>query len=226
MSSQPTLWVPSRRQFLSQCAAGLATFSAAGAFAEELLRTEQMTEGPFYPDKLPLDTDNDLLILTDSTTPGIGEVTHLSGRVLTANGSPVRNALVEIWQVDGNGAYLHSRSGNAEKRDANFQGYGRFLTDSTGAYYFRTIKPIPYPGRTPHIHVAVNLRGKRVLTSQILIDGHPQNERDGLYRRISEEKRPSILSQFKPVSGSIVPQWNASFDLVLGHTPDDETHTG
>ena len=69
-------------------------------------------EGPFYPDKLPLDTDNDLLIINDGITPAVGEITHLTGRILDAKGNPVRNALVEIWQCDSNGAYLHTGSDN------------------------------------------------------------------------------------------------------------------
>ena len=123
-----------------------------GVFAEELERrppTPRLTEGPFYPDRLPLDTDNDLLVIHDAITPAVGEVTHLGGRILDAYGDPVRNALVEIWQVDHNGAYIHSGSANANQRDANFQGYGRFLTGSRGEYYFRTVKPVTYPGRVP-----------------------------------------------------------------------------
>ena len=69
-----------------------------GVFAEELARTPAMTEGPFYPDRLPLDTDNDLVIIGNSTTPAVGEITHLSGRVLSPNGSPLNNLVVEIWQ--------------------------------------------------------------------------------------------------------------------------------
>ena len=101
-----------------------------------------MAEGPFYPDKLPLDTDNDLLILNDAITPAVGKVTHLNGRVLTTAGTPVAGAFVEIWQVDNVGVYLHSRSAGAEKRDTNFQGYGRFLTNRKSEYYFRTIQPV------------------------------------------------------------------------------------
>src|SRR5881397_3991935 len=126
-----------RRAFVGGIALGAVAFTAPGAFAEELVRTPAQTEGPFYPDKLPLDTDNDLLIVNDSITPAVGEVTHLGGRILDARGEPVRNALVEIWQVDGHGVYLHSESGSRKDRDANFQGFGRFLTGSTGEYYFR-----------------------------------------------------------------------------------------
>ncbi|MCL4141724.1 UNVERIFIED_CONTAM: hypothetical protein GTU68_042386 [Idotea baltica] len=169
---------------------------------------------------MPLDTDNDLLLINDSINPGIGEVTHLSGRILTANGSPVRNAVVEIWQVDGRGVYLHTKSSDAEKRDANFQGFGRFLTDSKGQYYFRTVKPVPYPGRTPHIHFAINQGGKRVLTTQMLIKGNPQNEKDGLFKRVKDKrKRDTLLADFKPLAGSAVGELQVNFDVVLGITP-------
>jgi len=85
-------------------------------------------------------------------------VRRLGGRILDRSGEPLRNATVEIWQCDANGAYLHSGTGNAAKRDGNFQGFGRFVTGSTGEYVFRTIKPVPYPGRTPHVHFAVKQR--------------------------------------------------------------------
>jgi protocatechuate 3,4-dioxygenase beta subunit len=180
-----------------------------------------MTEGPFYPDKLPLDTDNDLLRINDKATSAIGEITHLSGRILSASGLPVRNAVVEIWQCDQNGAYIHSKSGNAAKRDGNFQGYGRFLTDAKGQYYFRTIKPVPYPGRTPHIHFAITRGGKRVLTTQMLIKGHPGNERDGIFRTITDPKlRAAVMTEFKPMPGSRVGELTADFDLVLEVTPE------
>src|SRR5215218_9609657 len=114
----------SRRQFLSRTLTGAAAFATVAvlpkwAFAEELVRTPRQTEGPFYPDHLPLDTDNDLLIINETTTPAIGQITHLTGRILDANGEPVRNALVEIWQADGNGVYVHSESGNGDRRDKN-----------------------------------------------------------------------------------------------------------
>src|SRR5436190_15403964 len=127
-----------RRQFINRLGLSAGLFAVPGAFAGELVRTPKQTEGPFYPDHLPLDTDNDLIIVNDSLSPAIGEITHLSGRVLDGRGDPLRNALVEIWQVDNNGVYLHSRDNHAA-RDKNFQGFGRFLTGSTGEYYFRTI---------------------------------------------------------------------------------------
>lgn len=209
-----------RRRFLGGLAVGAAAFTTPGLFAEELVRTPAQTEGPFYPDKLPLDTDNDLLIVNDKLTPAVGEITHLTGRILDLKGEPIKNALVEIWQVDNHGAYLHSGSGNREKADANFQGFGRFLTGSSGAYYFRTIKPVPYPGRTPHIHVAVKLKGKKEFVTQCYVKGEPRNERDGIYNSVRDAKaRNSITIDFAPLKESKIGELAAQFDIVLGFTP-------
>src|SRR6266436_404882 len=149
---------PSRRMFLGAFALGAAAFTTRGLFAEELTRikTPRQTEGPFYPDRLPLDTDNDLLIINDAITPAVGDVTHLSGRLLDAKGDPLRNAVIEIWQCDRDGTYLKQYTRDGDKFDTNFQGYGRFLTASTGEFYFRTIKPVPYRGRpAAHIHARI-----------------------------------------------------------------------
>jgi protocatechuate 3,4-dioxygenase beta subunit len=219
--------LPTRRRFLrgitlGALAAGVpGFFSVPGLFAEELTRTPRQTEGPFYPDRLPLDTDNDLLIINDSITPAVGEITHLSGRILDPKGNPIRNALVEIWQVDNNGAYLHSRSSNAKARDKNFQGFGRFLTGTSGEYYFRTIKPVPYPGRTRHIHFAIKMKGRDKWTTQCYVKGDPGNERDGILRSLRDPKeRAAVLVDFAPLKGSRVGELTARFDIVLGVTPD------
>jgi protocatechuate 3,4-dioxygenase, beta subunit len=215
----------SRRSFLGDGARGLAGLGLAslvplpGLFAEQLALTPRQTEGPFYPDRLPLDTDNDLLVLNDSLTPAIGTVTHLGGRILDATGSPIRNALVEIWQVDGHGVYLHSADTHAA-RERNFQGFGRFLTGSTGEYYFRTLKPVPYPGRTPHIHFAVKMKGRDKWTTQCYVKGEAQNERDGILRNIRDPKaRESVIVDFAPVKGSPIGEVSARFEIVMGFTP-------
>ena len=220
MSEQTTHFT--RRHFLGTAAFGSLALSAAGAFAEELARTPPQGEGPFYPDRLPLDTDNDLIVINDGITPAVGEITHLSGRILDEGGEPIRGALVEIWQCDNNGAYLHTRSANRDKRDRNFQGFGRFLTGSNGQYYFRTIKPVTYPGRTPHIHIAVSKNGKRIFTSQILVKGEARNERDGVFRRLREQTdRDTILADFKPIKDSRFGELAADFNVVLGHTAQE-----
>lgn len=211
-----------RRAFFTRFAAlGATAWLTPGAFADELVRTPPQTEGPFYPDRLPLDTDNDLLVLNDALTPAVGEITYVSGRILDAKGDPVRDAVVEIWQCDAHGAYLHKGSDNRAKADRNFQGFGRFLTGSSGEYLFRTIKPVPYPGRTPHIHYKVRKRGKELLTTQCYIQGHPGNERDGVYRGIRDPKaRASVTVPFRPIDGARAGELAARFDIVLGLTPE------
>ena len=218
-----------RRELLRATAVAGCLYSVRGLFAEELA-TPSMTEGPFYPDKLPLDTDNDLLILNDSLTPAVGEITYLSGRVLSAAGEPMRNAFVEIWQVDHLGSYLHT-NGRVEKGvDSNFQGYGRFLTNANGEYFFRTIKPVRYQAgstyRAPHIHVAVSRNGQRLLTTQMLIAGDPDNDQDGVLRGLRDPKvRERVLVPFKPLEGSKLGELTAHFEIVLGVTPEDDDGT-
>ena len=188
--TRPELPCVDRRVFLGRLTAGVASLSgwatmytARGAFAEELALTPARTEGPFYPDRLPLDTDNDLILIKDSITPAVGEITHLTGRILDASGSPIRDATIEIWQCDANQVYLHTGDSDSKKdqQDKHFQGFGRFTTGSTGEYRFRTIKPVPYPGRpAPHIHFKVKKGDRELLTSQINIAGHPGNKVDGV----------------------------------------------
>jgi protocatechuate 3,4-dioxygenase beta subunit len=217
------LLLPDRRLFLGTMAFGAAAFLTPGLFADELTKTPAQTEGPFYPNKLPLDTDNDLLIINDGITPAVGEITHLGGRVLDSKGNPVRNALVEIWQVDGKGVYLHTDSANRKEGDKNFQGFGRFLTGSTGEYYFRTVKPVPYPGRTPHIHFKIKKGGKELLVTQCYIKGHPGNEKDGILRSIKDPKaREAIIIDFTPIKESRIGELAAKFDIVLGFTPENK----
>ena len=218
----PSYFGPNRRQFLSALTLGSAGLFAPGAFAEELLRTASVEEGPFYPDKLPLDTDNDLLIVNDSLNPAIGEVAHLSGRLLDGRGDPIKNALIEIWQVDSKGVYLRDRPSHPGKYDANFQGFGRLLTGSTGEYYFRTIKPLAYSGRpAPHVHFAVKMKGRDKWTTQLFVKGDPGNTRDRIYQDIRDPKaKESVTVEFVPVKSSRVGEVSAKFDIVLGYTPE------
>jgi len=222
-----TIHRPNRRLFLGTLALGAAAFTARGAFAEALMQTPPLTEGPFYPDRLPLDTDNDLIIINDSLTPAVGEITHLTGRVLDASGSPVRNVTVEIWQCDAKQVYLHTADSvpKAAQRDGNFQGFGRFTTASAGEYRFRTIKPVPYPGRpAPHIHVKVKRGDRELLTTQMMIAGHPGNKVDGVARGAGGLIESELLMvDFKPIPDSKTGELSARFDIVLGRTPDDRS---
>ena len=207
-----------RRSFLSTA----PFFLTPGLMAETLTLTPKQTEGPFYPDKMPLDTDNDLIIINDALTPAVGTVAYLSGQVMDIKGNPIRNALVEIWQVDNNGIYLHSRGGRREKLDSNFQGYGKFLTDSKGRYSFRTLKPSPYSGRTPHIHMAISAKGQRKLTTQCYVKGEPRNKKDFILKRVKgERERNSLIIPFNPLPNSKVGEVSAQFNIVLGSTPEN-----
>lgn len=212
-----------RRDFLRRsAAAATALWSVPGAFAEALLQTPSQTEGPFYPDSLPLDTDNDLLIINDATTPAIGEITWLGGRILGPDGQPIRNALVEIWQCDSTGVYRHAGSGgDVAKKDKNFQSFGRFLTGTSGEYVFRTIKPVPYPGRAPHIHFAVKMKGREKWTTQCYVKDHPGNAKDGIWKNLGSEKHQAAVTvPFSPITGSKTGELSAKFDIVMGYTPE------
>jgi protocatechuate 3,4-dioxygenase beta subunit len=209
---------PNRRRFLQTSAWGAALFATPGLFAEQLAETSPVGEGPFYPDELPLDTDNDLLLINDAITPAVGEVTHLTGRVLTTTGQPMRNAFVEIWQCDANGVYHHpgDRRGPA---DPNFQGFGHTVAGQDGAYRFRTIVPVAYPGRTPHIHVKVLGAEVEALTTQMYVAGNPDNLRDGLYRRLGRAAELVTVELQPDGEGR-----RALFDIVLG--PDGIPNSG
>jgi protocatechuate 3,4-dioxygenase beta subunit len=214
--------ISTRRQFIRGATLSAATLAAPGAFAQALA-TATTGDGPYYPDRLPLDTDNDLLILNDSLRPAVGEITHFTGRLFAESGAPVRSAVIEIWQSDVNGSYIHTQGRNDGKLDANFQGYGRFLTDAEGRYYFRTIKPTPYTlqgqFRAPHIHVAVSKAGKRIMATQALVRGHEANERDLITQRIRDPQLlETLLVDYRPLPGSTLGELTASFDIRLGRT--------
>ena len=217
--------ISTRRQFLHGVTIGAATLAAPGAFAQALA-TAVTGDGPYYPDRLPLDTDNDLLIVNDRLTPAVGEIAHFTGRLFAESGAPVRNAFIEIWQSDVNGSYIHTDGRNDGKIDANFQGYGRFLTDSEGRYYFRTIKPVPYTlqgqFRAPHIHVAVSKAGKRIMATQALVKGHEANARDLITQRIKDpEVLETLMVEYRPLPGSTLGELTGNFDIRLGTTAQE-----
>ena len=215
-----------RRQMLTTSFAFAASlYTTKGLFAD-LLSSPGLTEGPFYPDHLPLDLDNDLIVIDNSTTPAVGTITQLSGRVLDTKGDPIKGLTVEIWQCDANEVYLHSRDSGPKKKqqDANFQGFGRFETSSAGEYRFRTIKPVPYPGRpAPHIHFKVKRGDRELLTTQLMIRGHEGNKRDGIFSQAGDAiDQELIQADFLPIPDSKIGEHYAKFDIVLGRTPEDK----
>src|SRR5262249_7665237 len=155
----------------------------------------------------------------------VGEITHLTGRVLSTSGEPIANAVIEIWQCDANAVYLHTSDSSRKRaqQDKNFQGFGRFTTGSKGTYRFRTIKPVPYPGRpAPHVHFKVKKGERELLTSQIFIAGHPGNKRDGVFRGLRDPlDRELVMVDFKPIKESKIGELSAQLDIVVGLTPAD-----
>ena len=95
------------------------------------------------------------------------------------------------------------------------------MTDVNGNYYFRTIKPVPYGRRTPHIHFAVSMNGKRLLTTQLLVKGHKMNANDGVIRRLDEKGRKLVVTEFKRMPKSKLGELIAEWDLVIGRTPGE-----
>ena len=188
---------------------GLAILPVSGMAA---VRTPSSTEGPFYPvgDMRFDDVDNDLVKIDGQVQAAGGEIVRLQGRVSDTDGQPISGALVEIWQCDVNGRYLH-RGDSGGPRDPGFQGFGQSLTDADGSYWFRTIKPVPYTGRTPHIHAKVWVDGYDRLTTQFYLRDHPHNARDWLYRNLPSGRRESVLMQFKDIGAEPV----ATVDLVV-----------
>ena len=171
---------------------GLAVLPVAGMAATS--PTPSASEGPFYPagNMRFRDTDNNLVKIDGRVEQAGGEIIELSGRVLDRSGKPIEGARVEIWQCDVNGRYLHRADRGAGERDSGFQGFGHDVTGASGEYAFRTIKPVPYGGRTPHIHVKVLVANQERLTTQFYLAQHPQNSRDWLYRRIPRERLPQV----------------------------------
>lgn len=178
---------------------------APGARAQPSVLTPQMTEGPFYPDA-PAEYDNDLVKVRGARTQAIGKVLHLSGQVWRSEAGrpvPASGALVEIWQCDANQRYHHPGHSDGPPPDGGFQGYGRTVADAQGRYRFRTIRPVAYNQplwgrammRTPHIHFAVSMAGRRRLTTQMFVEGEPLNERDSILRNMRDPaRRRSVLA--------------------------------
>ncbi len=186
--------------------------------AEHLLRTPSQSEGPFYPESWKGDVDNDLVTVKGAAAQSMGQVLHLTGKVFDVSGYPIASALIEIWQCDTHGIYRHSEDESpTQKHDQGFQGYGRVLTDEMGRYSFRTIKPVPYPGRTPHIHFRVKVRNRPVLTTQMYIFGEPENARDVLLNDIRNKKRrDSLIVKLSPADRLEVNALGGMFNIVLG----------
>lgn len=191
---------PSRRGFVAGTL-GTLGLSALGGPALATGPTPSAMEGPFYPTP-PMrraDVDNDLVRVIGMVEEAGGEVVRLTGRITDRDGAPLSGHRIEIWQCDMNGKYLHPGDRQAVTFDAAFQGFGHDITNAYGRYAFRTIKPVSYPGRTPHIHVKVFEGAREIPTTQFYIAGHPANTADRLFNRMTEAEAAAVSMVFTAV---------------------------
>ena len=200
--------LPNRRQVAAALVALPAIWTGLRAQpAAARQPTPRQTEGPFYPVNLPKDSDFDLL-RNGSQAYTRGQPAWVEGSVTDLQGKPLSGAQVEIWQCDEAGHYHHP--GDGGKADPAFQGFGRVTVGADGRYRFRTIRPVAYSGRTPHIHVKVKLASRELLTTQLYVAGDPHNERDFLWRNLGD-RRELLTVAFRPGSDGL----QASFPIVV-----------
>jgi protocatechuate 3,4-dioxygenase beta subunit len=186
---------------------------AGGAWAASLAPTPEQTPGPFYPSVLPEDRDADLVVIKGRDGRAQGTVLLLNGRVTDTDGNPVGDALVEIWQADSYGRYLPPKDGAPGRRDANFQGYGQSRTDATGTYRFRTIRPVPYESRPPHVHFQITHPRFRPLVTQMYVVGEPGREDPASFG--GPRTRDALSVTLRPTDGAEAGALAARFDIVI-----------
>ncbi|MEM9229991.1 MAG: protocatechuate 3,4-dioxygenase [Pseudomonadota bacterium] len=207
---------PTRRWLLGGLVVG--GVGASGYAARRYLwpATPGSTAGPFYPepDMRLSEVDADLLRM-GAGPPSAGIPLRLTGRLLgQRQPGPIPGALVEIWQVDANGRYLHPGDARTTpQRDAAFQGYGRARTGTDGSFEFQTIQPVPYPGRTPHIHMRISTLAGAGLTTQLYLEDHPMNLSDAIYRRMTWAERRRV--GLRPISDPTGLGTTAQVDIVI-----------
>jgi protocatechuate 3,4-dioxygenase, beta subunit len=182
--------------------------------AQTLLRpTPAQTEGPFYPTRLPSDRDADLTQVAGYPQPAQGTRLYFSGRVLVRDGSPQAGATVELWQCDVFGRYHHAGD-DGSPRDDGFQGYGVATTDGEGRFAFKTIRPVAYSGRIPHIHLKVRTAAGAALTTQVYIAGDA-TAGDPVLAFTSAEARQRLTMAVAPTPGREAGALAGTFEIVM-----------
>ena len=209
-----------RRNLITKSIIGLGAIGASLNASASLCRlTANQPEGPFYPEADQLDKDSDLTTVVGRTGRALGEVVLLQGLVQGTDCRPIAGALVEIWQACESGKYNHSSDPNDASLDPNFQYWGRAVTNATGEYQFKTIKPGSYQAsptwvRPPHIHFKVHLRGHEEITSQLYFSDETRlNAKDRILQSLGELEQNDVIVNFKkdPISGKRV----GRFDITL-----------
>lgn len=210
--------------FFAVAAPSLAAPADAGEPNVDTLSTPPQFHGPFYPAALPRDTDNDLVLINDTESYAAGPIVHLTGRVLDLDGKPIANALVELWQTDANGVYLHHDSPNRSDYDRNFQGFGRVLTGPNGEYYFRTVRPVTHiekrSRRAPHFHLGVFVEDRSSLFTQVYFEDEPYNERDPILNSVRSPEQRALLVAPLVTTGPEQEEYTVRFDVVMRFKQD------
>jgi protocatechuate 3,4-dioxygenase beta subunit len=211
---KPTPRIPDRHRRLLLMAPLLLL---PGALAAQQRRpTPRMTLGPFYPDVLPTERDADLTVIAGRPGRAAGTLLYVQGQVTDTRGRPLPKARLELWQANDKGRYIHSADTDASgPLDPNFQGYGTLLTDAQGRYRFKTVKPAPYAGRTPHLHFIAAAGGERLVT-QMYFEGEKLNGRDGVFRALDRDGQRSATGAWAERSADMEADALAvSWDIVL-----------
>lgn len=205
---------PGRRRALRALAASVLVPSMfARAQTAGLAPTPSQPEGPFYPTSFPTDRDADLTQIAGRAAKALGTPLYFAGRVLARDGRPLAGAAVELWQCDVHGRYHHAGD-DGVPRDDNFQGYGVATTDAEGRYAFKTIRPVPYTGRPPHLHVRVRAPGGATLTTQVYAAGDPVDG-DPVLSSSPSGTRARLTMALAPASGREPGALAGNFDFVL-----------
>ena len=180
--------------------------------AARLTPTPGQTEGPFYPRTFPADSDADLTRVAGRGEAAQGKPLYLRGVVKGTSGVPLPGTVVELWQCDALGRY--HPAGDGTPQDENFQGYGRLKTDGEGRYAFKTIRPVAYGGRPPHLHFKLAPPGGKALTTQLYVRGDAA-EGDGVLAALSRDARAQLLMTLTPLAGREPDALAAEFDFAL-----------
>ena len=239
--AQPFYIPIERRRFFKSMAIASAGWMLPGYLAEALTLTPRLTQGPYYPlaNNMPLDKDNDLIHITDNPNTAYGIVTYLTGHVLTSSGTPIKGALIELWHADSGGNYIYSATSNRNpSAGPNFQGFGQFLTGTSGQYKFRTIKAGLYNGRTRHYHLGVTIPGQltryctQLFWNEVAKDSSgnawaTQNSNDMVVQGITNAtQRASVILNYKAVPGTTSGEVYGTYDFALGLSPVEAVYPG
>jgi protocatechuate 3,4-dioxygenase, beta subunit len=211
-----------RRSMLGTCASVAVCAIALPALASSRRAIAPMTDGPFYPPRAWRarwdDWDADLTqVRADGRTSSAGgEWLGLDLQVADTGGRIVDGAEVEIWQCDSLAVYRHPGVPlQPGRHDPGFQGFGAARSGRDGRLAFRTIRPVPYPGRTPHIHIKLRHGSFGEVTSQLFVAGDPGNARDFLWRALEPADREALEMRLQNAPADSGLRWTVRHTLAV-----------